>query len=92
MDARIMYFRNFFAGRTGMAVAALALVAPMLAGCATQPSAPTIFGARIVPANVATTTGDVHVAAGNGSGLTIFGVPTVTAPKTTSGVALASMP
>jgi hypothetical protein len=80
MDARIMGFSKLFG------VASLAL----LAGCATQPSAPTIFGARTVPSEVARA--DVHMAAGNGAGLTIFGVPAVTPPKTAGGVAVASMP
>jgi len=82
MDARIMGFSKLFCG------AALAL----LAGCASQPSAPTIFGARVVPSAVGRAAGDVHVAAGNGSGLTIFGVPAESAPKAARGVALAAMP
>jgi hypothetical protein len=86
-----MRFSNVFTGRIGIVVAALAL-APLLAGCATQLSGPTIFGARIAPGAAGSAAGDVYVVAGNESGLTIFGVPTPRLSQARSGVALAATP
>jgi hypothetical protein len=83
---------GFFAGKAGVAVACVAFVAPLLVGCAAQPSAPTIFGARVVPSEVAQAPNGVHVAAASGSGQTIFGVPVAPAPRASGGTALASMP
>jgi hypothetical protein len=84
MDAQDMNYSKVFAGKTCLALVALGL----LAGCATQPSQPTIFGSRIVPSVGSGHSGGVNVA----SGLTIFGVPTARAPQAMGGVALASMP
>ncbi len=78
--------------RAGMAVVAVAFVAPLLAGCASQPSAPTIFGARIVPSDAAGARSGVHLVAANGSALTIFGVPVAPAQHEAGGTALAAMP
>jgi len=85
----MMKISGLFGSHAGMA---LALMAPLLGGCATQASAPTVFGARILPSEVAVNSGNIRVAGGNRSAATIFGVPVMPAQRASNGTALASMP